>query len=121
MQPVIIQYDPNLEFFTPEICYITELSNSSTDENLSIACARVTSGTTTRWHRLINTTERYVILSGQGIVEMGDLPPRILQPFDVAIIPPGCRQRITNTGTVDLIFLALCTPRFLPAAYEGIE
>ena len=32
-----------------------------------------------------------------------------------------CRQRIANTGDEDLIFLALCTPRFRENAYEDIE
>jgi len=27
-------------------------------------------------------------------------------------------QRITNIGDTDLVFLALCTPRFTRAAYE---
>jgi oxalate decarboxylase/phosphoglucose isomerase-like protein (cupin superfamily) len=40
---------------------------------------------------------------------------------DVVLIPPSCRQRITNIGTGDLIFLAICTPRFRPAAYEDID
>ena len=37
------------------------------------------------------------------------------------MIPAGCRQRITNTGRDDLVFLALCTPRFVPASYEDLE
>jgi hypothetical protein len=42
-------------------------------------------------------------------------------PGDIAIIPPMCRQRITNIGTKDLIFRALCTPRFAPANDEDID
>ena len=121
MQPSVITHDPMTEFFTSELCYITELSNGSADEQLSVARARVAPGVTTRWHRLLDTAERYVILSGQGIVEIGELPPQKMQAFDVTIIPPGIRQRITNTGTDDLVFLALCTPRFTPAVYEDID
>ena len=33
----------------------------------------------------------------------------------------GVRQRITNTGGADLIFLAVCTPRFTLADYEDVE
>jgi oxalate decarboxylase/phosphoglucose isomerase-like protein (cupin superfamily) len=40
---------------------------------------------------------------------------------DVVLIPPMCRQRITNTGSEDLIFLAICTPRFSNDVYEDIE
>jgi len=39
----------------------------------------------------------------------------------VVVIPPGIRQRIANTGAVDLIFLAVCTPRFMLASYEDLE
>jgi len=37
------------------------------------------------------------------------------------LIPPMCRQRITNIGGEELIFLAICTPRFSNDAYEDIE
>lgn len=121
IRPAIVRYDPGSEFFTPELCYITELSNSATDGQLSVACARVAPGITTRWHRLNGISERYVVLSGQGNVEIGDLPAQPLSSLDVAVIPAGCRQRITNTGATDLVFLALCTPRFIPEAYEDVD
>jgi mannose-6-phosphate isomerase-like protein (cupin superfamily) len=121
MTPIFNPHNPNSEFFTEELCYITELSNSSNDPELSIASARVAPGVTTRWHSLIDTTERHVLVSGQGIVEMGNLPPKTMNPSDVATIPPGTRQRITNTGTTDLVFLALCTPRFRLECYQDLE
>ena len=109
------------EVLTSEGCYILELSNSPADPDLSIARARVTPGVTTRWHRVIDTTERYVIVEGRGLVEVGDLPPRSVAPDDVVLIPPSIRQRITNTGDRDLVFLAICSPRFRQAAYEESE
>jgi oxalate decarboxylase/phosphoglucose isomerase-like protein (cupin superfamily) len=39
----------------------------------------------------------------------------------VVQIPPGCRQRITNTGSRDLLFLVVCTPRFTLTAYRDLE
>lgn len=99
-------------FFDVEGCYITELSNTEEDPGLSIARARVEPGVTTRWHRLANTTERYCILSGVGMVEVGNTPALEVGPGDVVIIHPMERQRITNSGAEDLIFLAICTPRF---------
>jgi oxalate decarboxylase/phosphoglucose isomerase-like protein (cupin superfamily) len=39
----------------------------------------------------------------------------------VVLIPPACRQRIANTGAGDLVFLAICTPRFSYDAYEELE
>ncbi len=99
-------------FFEQEGIYITELSNSCHDPEVSIAKARVECGVTTSWHKLANTTERYCILSGRGLVEIGDAPARIVAAGDVVIIPPMVRQRITNTGKDELIFLAICSPRF---------
>jgi hypothetical protein len=32
-----------------------------------------------------------------------------------------CPQRITNIGKDDLIFLAICSPRFSPDVYEEID
>src|SRR5437868_3350176 len=90
------------EYYTDERCYINELANSNADPDASIAQARVCQGVTTRWHRLAGIAERYVILSGLGRVEVGDLLPRQVAPGDVVIIPPGCRQRITCVGESDL-------------------
>ena len=109
------------EFHTDEGCFITELSNIPEDPGASIARARVLAGVTTRWHRVNGTTERYVILSGAGRVEVGKLPAQDVAPNDVVLIPPGCRQRITCTSTEDLVFLAVCTPRLRPEAYEDID
>ncbi len=112
--------DPAAEFFTAEQCHILEISNLPGDPDCSIARARVEPGTTTRWHRVAGTAERYVILAGRGRAEIGDRPPREVGPGDAVLIPPGVRQRIANTGKEDLVFLAICTPRFRPEAYEDL-
>jgi mannose-6-phosphate isomerase-like protein (cupin superfamily) len=112
---------PDAEFYTPERCFINELSNSDADPEASIARARVLPGVSTRWHRLRGTTERYVLLSGVGRVEIGDGPAQDVTKGDVVLIPAGCRQRITNSGVEDLIFLAICTPRFRPENYEDMD
>ena len=121
MKEAIIKQNLNNEFFTPEGCYITELSNTPDYPDASIARARVKPGATTRWHRVKGTFERYYILSGRGRVEVGKLPPHEVNAGDVVLIPPMCRQRITNIGSEDLVFLAICTPRFSNDAYEDIE
>jgi mannose-6-phosphate isomerase-like protein (cupin superfamily) len=88
---------------------------------VSIARARVETSVTTRWHRLRGIAERYVIIEGLGRVEVGDLPATDVGPGDVVLIPPGCRQRIANIGSTDLVFLAICSPRFVPEAYWDIN
>ena len=120
MQPRIIPFDPGKEFYIDEGCFVVELTTPDADTALSIARCRVEPGKTTQWHRLSGTIERYVIEHGEGRVEVGDLPAAIVRPGDVVVIPAACRQRITNTGAVDLVFLALCTPRFSPAIYEAL-
>lgn len=121
MQAKILKPDPRNEYDTPERCHILEMSNSPADEVLSIARARVEPGVTTAWHRVVETAERYVILEGEGRVELAGLLPEQVGVGDVVLIPPGVGQRITNTGKADLVFLALCTPRFRPENYEHSE
>ncbi len=111
---------PQEYLFIAEGCYITELSNTPTDPDVSIAKARLVPGVTTTWHRLNGVTERYCILEGIGVVEIGQEPPRQVSAGDVVIIPPMMRQRISNTGKTDLIFLAICNPRFTPECYESL-
>jgi RimJ/RimL family protein N-acetyltransferase/mannose-6-phosphate isomerase-like protein (cupin superfamily) len=116
-RPGYLQADEGSEYFFEEGCFILELLNDPTDPAISTARARVPSGTTTRWHRLRATTERYVILEGRGQVEIGDDSPRSVVAGDVVRIPPMTRQRISNTGEQDLIFLAICSPRFQKRNY----
>ena len=121
MKPAVRPLDRGVEFYTPERCYLIELANTPDDPEASIALARVAHGVTTRWHRLIGTAERYVIIEGRGRVEIGDLPAQEVAAGDVVLIPPLCRQRITNVGAEDLTFLAICTPRFEQRNYEDVE
>jgi len=106
--------------FIAEGCYITELSNTPADPAVSIAQARVEPNVTTTWHRLIGVTERYCIVEGTAVVEIGNDAPKNVTVGDVVIIPPMTRQRIKNVGKTDLIFLAICNPRFTPACYESL-
>ena len=109
MKPDIKKCDLSQEYYFPEGCFITELSNSTNDPQVSIARARVESGKTTKWHYLQGVTERYVILEGVGRVEVGNLEPRDVSAGDVVVIPPEEHQRISNIGEDDLIFLAICS------------
>jgi mannose-6-phosphate isomerase-like protein (cupin superfamily) len=121
MDATVIRSDPDSEFYTPERCHILELSNSPADDALSIAQARVEPGVTTAFHRIKGTAERYVVLNGQGRVELGENFSETVRSGDVVLIPSDVEQRITNTGDDDLVFLALCTPRFRPENYEDSD
>lgn len=120
MSDHIKKFNPEDEFYFKEGCFIVETSNSGDDGEVSIAQARVEVGEQTRWHWLNGTTERYVILEGKGLVEVGADEPTEVVPGDVVIIPPQTRQRIKNIGDGDLKFLAICTPRFSHRNYYNI-
>jgi mannose-6-phosphate isomerase-like protein (cupin superfamily) len=117
MKAGVIRPDPAHEYWSSEGCFSLEMSNSSGDDALSIARARVRAGDTTRSHRLLDTAERYVIQQGHGRVQIGNQAPLVAAPGDVVLIPPGVGQRITNVGAQDLVFLAICTPRFRSTNY----
>ena len=117
----IKRLEPASEYFFREGCHIIEVSNSASDEAVSIARARVEPGVVTRWHRVTDTFERYVITHGKGEVEVGDQAATEVSSGDVVLIPPGARQRIRNTGSVDLEFLAICSPRFRIENYQEID
>ena len=121
MKPQVLRAVCSDEYFTEERCHILELSNSPSDPRLSIARARVEPGVTTALHRVIDTVERYIILSGSGRVEIEGLEVCSVERHDVVIIPKGASQRITNTADIDLIFLAICTPRFEQECYEHLD
>ena len=121
MQAQILKATEIDEYYFDEGCFILELSNSAADPEVSIARARVKPGVTTKLHRLTGVTERYVILAGSATVEINGLAPQPVSAGDVVIIPPLNPQRITNTGTEDLVFLAICSPRFTENVYQDID
>ena len=81
----------------------------------------MTPGITTQLHRLRGVDERYVIVSGRGLVRVGTLAPTKVGPGDIVVIPADVSQQITNDGAADLIFYCICTPPFTPGCYESLE
>src|SRR5437868_4140776 len=98
---MISRFSPDTEFYTDERCHILEIHNRDEDEGCSIARARVAPGVTTQLHALRGIQERYVILEGVGLVEVGDATATEVQPLDVVTITAGTSQRITNVGSTD--------------------
>lgn len=111
----------NKEYFFEEGCFILEMLNTASDPDVSIARARVEPGKTTRFHRLCGVTERYVIQQGSGMVFMADEGAQTVQAGSVVVIPAGVRQKIYNSGSEMLVFLAICSPRFTPDCYEDCD
>ena len=110
----------NKEYYFKEGCYIQEWQNSADQPGMSIARVRVLRKTATRLHALRNTTERYVILSGEAEVTV-DAKSWTVGVGDVVNIAPNQTQKIENRTNQDLVFLAVCTPRFVIENYYDLE
>ena len=121
MKSLIIKLSGIREYDTDERCHIKELLNGDEDPGLSFALARVKPGVTTVLHSLKGTSERYLVISGEGVMEVGTLPPAPVGPGDLVLIPPDTPQRITNDGSEDLVFCCICTPGFEPSVYVDLE
>ena len=117
----IKRFQPATEVYIEEGCHIVELHNLETDADCSIARARPEPGKTTRLHCLHGIIERYVIIEGEGEVIVGDQPPQAVRELDVVNIPAGVSQSISNMARTDLIFLCICTPRFVAENYQDLE
>lgn len=117
---VVYKYQPETGFDTPERCRIVELLNDNDSPDLSIAQASVKPGVKTQLHNL-TVDERYIIVEGEGEVEINEGSPIFVSQYDVVNIPAGTSQRITNTGECDLVFLCICSPRFQPDSYVNME
>lgn len=118
MRAKIVHANDIEEYWFHEGCHILEVANHPDDPDVSITRARVASGQQTAWHQLNGVMERYLVVEGNGIVEVGEENPTPVGSGDVVIIPAGIRQRIRNTGNGDLVFYAICSPRFTPDCYQ---
>jgi mannose-6-phosphate isomerase-like protein (cupin superfamily) len=112
--------NPQVEMWTVERCFITELLNSADQHEVSLARTRVEPGVTTQLHQL-SVDEWYVIERGAGLMRVGDEPPVRLGPGDTVAIPKHAAQQITNSGGEDLLFLCVCVPRFSEECYTSLE
>lgn len=120
-EPRIVRRDDLPEFYISERCHVLEHWNTPGDAQVSIARIRVAPGTITQLHRLRGTAERYLIVHGRGRMEVEGLAPAEVGPGDSVFVPADAAQRIANLGDGDLVFLAICTPRFVPGCYEDLE
>ncbi len=109
------------ERYTAERLFITEMWNRVEDPDVSIAKARVKPGVTTALHYLDGIDEKYIVVSGRGLMEVEGLVFTEVSPGDVVVIPANSTQRITNIGQDDMIFYCICTPRFTNACYRAVS
>jgi len=84
---------------------------NSVIRNQSLAEAIVPPGVTTTAHYHPKTEEIYYLLSGEGIVIVGEVRT-VVNVGDAIPIPPGTPHQIRNTGDSDLLFLCCCAPAY---------
>ena len=87
--------------------------------SVSLAHATVAAGAETVWHRLERTDEIYFILSGRGLVSVGD-ESREVGPGDTVWIPAGIKQKIRNLSPDPLAFLCACGPAYTPECDQRV-
>ncbi len=86
MKPCTVRAAPMPEIYTDEGLFIRETWVTADDASLSIARARVAPGETTRWHVLEGIDERYLIVAGTGLIEIGSEVREYLGPGDLALV-----------------------------------
>lgn len=107
------------EYFTSrDGCRLTELLHPKNDPDLSMDMSLchciLAPGEATVPHHLEHQTEVYYILAGVGKMHIGDKEAKISSGQTIPV-PPGAVQWIANTGTDELIFLAICQPQWREA------
>ncbi|MEL7219956.1 MAG: cupin domain-containing protein [Bacteroidota bacterium] len=121
MKNHVFPTDTTKEYFTEEQCHIIEIFNNETPASFSLARARVEIDVQTKLHALDGIDEAYYILQGEGEMELEGKGISTVKPGDFIWIPKGQAQRIKNTGTSDLIFLCVCSPKFREENYQSLE
>ncbi len=79
------------------------------NQSLAEATIAVGGATTEHYHRL--TEELYLVTAGQGRLVI-DGEERMVGVGDCALIPPGARHKLYNTGEVPLSILCCCAPAY---------
>jgi mannose-6-phosphate isomerase-like protein (cupin superfamily) len=100
-------------FITKDGSEIRELlaHRNSCIRNQTLAEARLPRGASTTPHRHVRTEEIYYILSGGGVMRVGDESSPV-GIGDAIAIPLGVVHQITNTGSDVLKFLCCCAPGY---------
>jgi len=110
------------EFITPEGEIIYELIGASAlrgeTTHHSLAQIIIPPGKSCALHFHKKSEETYYILNGEGWMRI-DQKEFSLHPGQACLIEPGENHQIFNRGQVDLEFLAVCAPAWVPEdSYE---
>ena len=100
-------------------CRLRQVFNPLQDDldlGYSFAIAWLHPGESAALHCL-KSSEVYYILTGRGELEIGGETAEVL-PGRAVYVPPGVRQRIRNTGQVELGFICIVDPAWRPEDEE---
>ena len=105
------------EFITPqgEIIYEligkSELTGGTTRHSFAHIVIPPDKSSVLHFHKI--SEETYYILKGEGWMRI-DQGEFSLQPGQACLIEPGEKHQIFNRGKIDLEFLAVCAPAWVP-------
>ncbi len=108
----IKRLDDCVEIVANDGCRLKEILHSDRDDvelPYSLAYARVEAGKGTHPHQLAAQDEVYTILSGAGVMHIGEETEEV-GAGDTIVIPAGAEQWIENTSEGELVFTALVSP-----------
>ena len=83
--------------------------NEGVPMSYSLAHAELEPGKASLPHRLLDRSEVYIILDGEGTAYV-DGQAAVLRAGDVLFIPAGAEQYLDNTGTATIRFLCIVDP-----------
>lgn len=86
----------------------------------SVAHAIVPAGESTLPHLLKNSMELYYILEGHGEMHIGTRSAMV-HTGQIVLVPKGRSQYIRNTGSGDLVFLCIVSPKWQAADQELVK
>src|SRR5690242_8050892 len=112
----VTSYDDIEPFKTLDGSEIREWAGpvSAPARNQSLAEATVPVGGATAEHFHRETEELYLVTAGAGRLRI-DGDERDLRTGDCALIPPGARHKIFNTGNEPLRIVCACAPAYSDA------
>jgi len=88
---------------------IVHPKNDGVELNYSLAHASLKIGKSSVPHCLVNQTELYIFLEGEGKIVIGNEQQNI-QKGDVVLVPKGAKQHVENQGISLLVFFCLVSP-----------
>jgi mannose-6-phosphate isomerase-like protein (cupin superfamily) len=84
---------------------------SAPAKNQSLAEALLAPGAATTEHYHRTSEELYLVTSGSGRLII-DGEERLVREGDCALIPPGARHKLINTGSAPLRVVCACAPAY---------